>query len=92
MGIQHRLTSKSQVTVPKDVRVAMGLRPGDCIEFIREADGRFSIVKGQAPAAETREQRHARILAALKAAEGSIDLDGMSTDEYMRWLRGDWEP
>ena len=92
MGIQHRLTSKSQVTVPKDVRKSLGVKPGDSIEFIRDGDGRITIVKGQDPAVETRAERKARITAALKAAEGTIDLGGMTTDDYMRWLRGDWEP
>ncbi len=92
MGIQHRLTSKSQVTVPKDVRVSLGVKPGDSIEFIRDGHGRITIVKGEDPSVETREERKARIMAALKAAEGTIDLGGMTTDEYMRWLRGDWEP
>ena len=91
MGIQHRLTSKSQVTVPKDVRLALGVKPGDSIEFIREGDGRITIAKGDELIPETREQRRARIHAALKAATGIIDI-GMSTDEYMRELRGDWEP
>jgi antitoxin PrlF len=91
MGIQHRLTSKSQVTVPKDVRVALGVKPGDNIEFIRDDDGRITIAKGEGPAPETREQRRARIRAALEAATGILDI-GMSTDEYMREMRGDWEP
>lgn len=92
MGIQHRLTSKSQVTVPKDVRVALGVKPGDSIEFIREGDGRITIAKGEVPIPETREQRRARIRKAIESATGTIDLGGMTTDEYMREIRGDWEP
>jgi AbrB family looped-hinge helix DNA binding protein len=91
MSIQHRLTSKSQVTIPKDVREALGMKPGDLVRFDRDADGRVTISKGDA-SGETREERKARIRAALEAAQGSISLGGMTTDEYMRWLRGDWEP
>ena len=92
MSIQHRLTSKSQVTIPKDVRLALGVQPGDLVKFDRDAEGKVTIAKGDEPATETVEQRQARIRAALESARGSIDLGGMNTDEYMRWLRGDWEP
>jgi AbrB family looped-hinge helix DNA binding protein len=32
MGIAH-LTSKGQITIPKDIRVALGLRTGDGVDF-----------------------------------------------------------
>ena len=91
MSIQHKLTSKAQVTIPKDVREALGMKPGDLVRFDRDADGRVTISKGD-PSGETREERKTRIRAALESAQGSISLGGMTTDEYMRWLRGDWEP
>lgn len=91
MGIQHRLTSKAQVTIPKDVRDELGVKPGDLVRFERDPDGRITLAKGDEPAIETVEQRRVRIHAALKAATGIIDL-GMSTDEFMREIRGDWEP
>lgn len=37
------LTSKGQLTVPKAVREAMGLKPGDRLTFREEADGRWTI-------------------------------------------------
>jgi antitoxin PrlF len=33
------LTSKGQVTIPKDVRSKLGLRPGDRITFVEENEG-----------------------------------------------------
>lgn len=33
-----KLTSKGQLTLPKDVRDALKLRPGDQLEFIRQGD------------------------------------------------------
>jgi antitoxin PrlF len=90
MDIEHKMTSKAQVTIPKDVRSMLGVKPGDMVRFESDAQGRVTLSKGGH--VETREERSARIRAALDAVRGSIDLDGMTTDEYMRWLRGDWEP
>jgi antitoxin PrlF len=93
MTIQHRLTSKAQVTIPKDVREELGVKPGDMLRFDRGPDGRFTIAKGDEPASETPEQRRARLREALEAISGKYpNPDGMTTDEYMKWLRGDWEP
>ena len=92
MGVQHKLTSKAQVTIPKDVRAELGMKPGDLVRFDRAPDGTFTIAKGDEPAVETAEQRRIRIRKALEASVGIIDLDGMSTDEYMLWLRGDHQP
>ena len=92
MSTQHRLTVKSQVTIPKDVRAALGVQPGDLVRFEKAADGRILLAKGDEPAAETPEQRRRRIRAALDSVRGSIDLGGLTTDAYMRDVRGDWEP
>lgn len=34
-----RVTQKGQVTIPKEVREKLGIRPGDEIEFVRTEDG-----------------------------------------------------
>ncbi len=34
-----KITSKGQVTIPKDVRERLGLRPGDAIEFVEDRRG-----------------------------------------------------
>lgn len=39
-----KLTSKGQVTIPKEVRERLGLRPGDEMEFT-ERDGVYLVVK-----------------------------------------------
>jgi antitoxin PrlF len=92
MGIQHKLTSKAQVTIPKDMRAALGVKPGDMVRFELDAKGNVTLLKGENAPTETREQRRARIREALEAMTGVIDLGGMTTDEYMREIRGDWEP
>lgn len=35
------MTSKGQITIPKDVRQALGLRPGVTVSFTRNADGDY---------------------------------------------------
>jgi AbrB family looped-hinge helix DNA binding protein len=41
--IEAKLTSKGQITVPKDVRMKLNLKPGDRIRFVIEADGRVRL-------------------------------------------------
>jgi len=36
MGALAKITSKGQVTLPKEVRERHGLKPGDSVEFIEE--------------------------------------------------------
>lgn len=86
------MTSKGQVLIPKRIRDRRGLKPCGKVRVVEDSEGRVILEPADDLPVETVEQRQARILAALKAAEGTIDLGGRTTDEYMRWLRGDWEP
>ncbi len=38
------LTSKGQLTLPKDVRTALGVGPGDRVDFVRMEDGNFAVL------------------------------------------------
>jgi len=38
------ITSKSQITIPTAVRTELHVGPGDRIEFVRVADGRYEVV------------------------------------------------
>ena len=50
-----KVTSKGQVTIPKDVRERLGLRPGDEIEFVE--DGRGFRVQKRVPASPFKKYR-----------------------------------
>jgi AbrB family looped-hinge helix DNA binding protein len=50
-----KVTSKGQVTIPKDVRERLGLRPGDEIEFVDDRGG-FRVQK-RVPASPFRKYR-----------------------------------
>ena len=39
------LTSKAQITMPKDIRELLGLKPGDKVDFMPQPDGRVTVAK-----------------------------------------------
>ena len=72
-----RMTSKGQVTIPKRMREHLGLKPGSEIAFT--INNRAEIVM------KTKEKRPKSKFEELR---GTLDL-GMTTDEFMRIIRGD---
>lgn len=86
------MTSKGQVLIPKALRDMNGLLPNGPVRVGLNDRGETVILRATPEQNETPEQRKARIWDALEAAAGCIDLGGLTTDEYMRELRGDWEP
>ena len=86
------MTSKGQVLIPKALRELGGLVPNGPVRVGRNDRGETVILPARPYGDESREQRIARIRAALESAQGAIDLGGLTTDEYMRELRGDLEP
>ena len=79
-----RMTSKGQVTIPKRLRDQFDLKPGSEVEFTIGRDGDL-LVKAKKPHAG-KEPAASR----FDAIRGTLDL-GMTTDEFMRFLRGDPE-
>ena len=70
-----KITSKGQVTIPKEVRDRMGLRPGDKLEFAEE-DGVFYLKKHLPPDP-------------LKKWRGYLEhLRGQDPDQLVRQMRG----
>lgn len=72
------LTSKGQVTIPKEVRDQLGLRPSDRVEF--EVRGDVAIMK--------RRRRRVRDVAAVVPALGISETEvaeRMKEDRAARW-------
>lgn len=70
-----RVTRKGQVTIPLDVRRALGIRPGTEVQFRIEEQGAWLVVDPESAAEE---------IAGLRGA-GSGEL---STDEILALTRG----
>jgi AbrB family looped-hinge helix DNA binding protein len=70
-----RVTTKGQVTIPRDIREALGISPETEIDFVEDS-GRFYIVKTKEPRV-TGKFRKLRGIASAK----------MSTDEIMSLTR-----
>ena len=73
-----RITSKGQVTIPRAIRIRMGLLPHSEVEF---AVSGGQVVLRKRPSADG---RGARVVAALRG-RGSVK---MSTDQIMALTRG----
>lgn len=43
------LTTKGQLTLPKDVRTALGVGPGDRVDFVLMEDGNFAVLPATHP-------------------------------------------
>ena len=71
------VTAKGQITIPKAVRDALGVKAGSKVDFKPLGDGQIAIVK-QGPKPKS---RYARSLGHAGP--------GPSTDELMALLRGD---
>jgi antitoxin PrlF len=76
-----KITSKGQVTIPKEIRESLGLLPGTEVEFIEEnGEARVRKLRGG------RNRGDEIIEHLLNADGGDIPL---STDEIMRLTRGE---
>jgi antitoxin PrlF len=75
--MKSTVSEKGQVTIPKQLRDRLGIRPGQVLEM-REEGGRLIASK---------------VLAedSVDAVFGVIEL-GQRTDDFLRELRGDGEP
>ncbi|MCR5858753.1 AbrB/MazE/SpoVT family DNA-binding domain-containing protein [Mesorhizobium sp. J428] len=72
------VTSKGQVTIPKQVRDVLGIVPGTKVEFKPAGDGTFVLVRADG------QPRRSKFSAFLGHAG-----KGLSTDEIMALTRGE---
>jgi AbrB family looped-hinge helix DNA binding protein len=78
-----RVTSKGQVTIPRDVRESMGILPSETeVEFLQDENGRWYISKAKAS-----NKTVSRFRSAHKAGKLT-----MSTDEIMTLTRDEAWP
>lgn len=80
-----RVTTKGQVTIPKQIRDHLGIGPGSEVEFVAIDDGARLVAVTENLSEEEAARRFSEVLDRM---EGSLDLGGMTADEYMEWLRG----
>ena len=87
MGTLTRMSPEGQVTIPKDVRDALGLEPGEAVEFDFNNAGEAVIRR---PKRDHGVEREGLIAKMRAVSEQFAHLrDGRSTDETMRDIRGD---
>lgn len=80
------LTTKCQVTIPKEIRDALGLSAGDGVEFELDGTGRATI----APVSREAERaaHSERIRKAVAEARKLFRPQGMSNQEFYDLMRG----
>ena len=74
------LTSKGQVTIPKQIRTALNLEPGCAVEFAVNQEGDVVIHKARARASRKADR--------FEAARGKADVK-WRTDDLMALLRSE---
>jgi AbrB family looped-hinge helix DNA binding protein len=89
MSKHNRLTVKGQVTIPRDVRAALGVKAGDPVSFEPRSDGTCVIKKATELSPAEFEARYQAALTALDDARLKFPMKplGMTTDEYMALIR-----
>jgi AbrB family looped-hinge helix DNA binding protein len=76
------MTSKGQVTIPKRIRDAAGLKPGRPVDVALNGEGSVVVSPVRKPVGRSEMRKR------IEKVRGTLKL-GMSTDEFMALLRGD---
>ena len=78
------VTSKGQITIPQPVRQRLGLKTGDRVSFVFEADGRVVLRPKRIP--------FERLMGILKDFRRKKPVSVREMDRGIaRWVRADWE-
>ena len=80
-----RVTTKGQVTIPKQIRDHLGIGPGSEVEFVATDEGARLVAINENI---SEEEASGKFRKTLSGMAGTLDLKGMSADEYVDWLRG----
>ena len=87
MKHESNLTSKGQVTIPKDIRDALGLKPGSKVRFVMGANGNAEILRvDEDDQREDFLRRLAEVRESYALKADFLEMDGL---EYQRLVRGD---
>ncbi len=78
------ITTKGQVTIPKRVRDALGLKPGDDVDFV-VGDSGEAVLRRAGPVSGRPTPDPDR----FEKVRGCADYKWPSTDEYMKFIRGE---
>jgi AbrB family looped-hinge helix DNA binding protein len=76
-----KIASKGRITLPAEVLVELGVRPGDSLEILKTANG-FLIRPHRVDTSKL-----APLAGALRRGKGSFDLERFRTQHHERSLR-----
>lgn len=80
-----RVTTKGQVTIPKEIRDRLGIEPGSEVDFVERADGAVELVPGSEP--DMRDRALDRSFEDwLRRVEGTGD-SNLTADDIMAMTR-----
>lgn len=82
------MTSKGQITVPKDLRDRLGLHAGSELDFSLTLDGTMVLRPVSRHSANAAKKAAAEYRKLLESVRGTADKRFASTDEYMKFIRG----
>jgi AbrB family looped-hinge helix DNA binding protein len=82
------MTSKGQITVPKDFRDRLGLHAGSELNFSLAPDGAMLLRPVSKRATDAAKKAAAEYRKVLESVRGTADKRFASTDECMKFIRG----
>ena len=81
------VTSKGQITIPKEIRDQMGLKPGDRVDFVQEKSGRTTLKAIDSDFRSLRGILKTKRTKPLKIEEMDKAIGRAVTERYLRSLR-----
>lgn len=79
-----RVTEKGQVTIPKEIRDRLNIGPGSEVDFVADEKGARLVVVSSGDHLSSKDDFETW----LRSRSGTFDTGGMTTDEFMEFLRG----